>query len=397
LQAPTGWNKISPHWNKTRGKDLIIAPLPDNYIVRHLTSPPNRKAAMEILRTKVFPKVDRNVATRVIQDDMKQGVPVLFSLVDKKGGAISGCQRLSKLLALENSVDQKAKLSNYSKGYHPLSEVDAETIIKGLGGRFPCDHGWIMSVRQPQEFVNFFGRNSLPVNQNCFLPGACNVFCFSVFGALALSVRALSFDHAITEIENDVAELPFETKSWAFMHFCLDESDRKMTTNMKRSRRTELENHLKALETSVQAGQRDGREETLGAPRVSLSSVARKHFRKLGYVWNKSESEPRVTVFDKVTDRGNVIRIAADAGGFNEVIPYVHARFLSAAFISPAVSVVSVQGVHTAEELEALLARHTKDLRYYEEHVAEIYDEEMGRCHPTITKLIQDHGIRQIE
>jgi hypothetical protein len=351
---------------------------------------------MEILRTKVFPKVDRNVATRVIQADMKQGMPVLFSLADKKGGVISGCQRLSKVLDLEISVSQKGKVSNFSGGYHPLSELATETIIKGLGGRFPCDHGWIMSVKQPKEFVDFFAQNQLPVNQNCFLPGACNVFCFSVFGALALSVLALSIDHAITEIENDVAESPFENESWAFMHFCLDESDRKRTINMERSRGSELKNHLEELEASLKAGQQDGRKETLGAPRVSLSSVAKKHFKKLGYVWNKSESERRVTVFDKLTDRGNVIRIAADAGGFNELIPYVDAKFLSAAFISPAVPVVSIQGVHTAEELDALLERHTKDLRYYEEHVAEIYDEEMGRCHPTITKLIQDHGIRQI-
>lgn len=352
---------------------------------------------MEILRTKVFPKVDRNAVIRVIQADIKQGMQALFSIVDKKGGAISGCQRLLKVLEREYCVGQKAKLSNFSKGYQPLSEVDVETVIKGIGTRFPCDHGWIMSVKESQEFIDFFERNSWPANQNCFLPGACNVFCFSVFGALALSVRALSLDHAIAEIENDVAESPFGSKSWAFMHFCLDENDRKKNAKMKLSRGAELKDHLKALETSVQVGRRDGRVEHLGAPRVSLSSVAKMHFKKLGYAWNKSESESGATVFDKVTDLGNVIRVAADAGGNNEVIPYVDARFLGAAFISPTVSVVSAQGVHTAEELEALLERHTKDLRYYEEHVAEIYDKEMGRCHPTITKLIQDHHIRQIE
>ncbi len=355
---------------------------------------------MEILRTKVFGKVDRNAAVGVIQADMKQSMPLLFLIADKKGGSISGCQRLSKVLAAEYCADKKsgkATLSNFSNGYQPLSEADAETIIKGLGSRFPCDHGWIMSVKKPQAFVDFFARNSYPVNQNSFLPGVCNVFCFSVFGALALSVRALSLDHAIAEIENDEIESPFGAKSWAFLHFSLDENDRKKAAKMEQSRATELKKHLKALDKSVKGGRRDGRGEPLDAPRVSLSSIAKKHFKQLGYVWNKSESQPRVTVFDKVTDRGNVIRITADAGGFNEVIPYVDARFLSAAFISPAVWVVSVQGVRNAEELESLLASHDKDVRYYEEHVAAIYDEEMGRCHPTITKLIQDHRIRRIE
>lgn len=367
-------------------------------VVRALTSPPTRKAAMKILRTKVFPKVDRNVATRIIQADMKQGMPVLFSLFDKKAGAISGCQRMSKVLSIGNSVGKKTrKLSNFSESYFPLTEVDVETIVKGLGTRFPCDHGWVMSVTQPQPFIDFFARNSDPVNQNCFLPGACNVFCFSVWGAIALSVQAINFEHAIIEIENDLAEAPFETKSWAFLHFCLDENDRKKNAKMKRSRGTDLKKHLMTLDASVKAGRRECHDESLGGARVSLSSVAKKHFKKLGYVWNKSESERSVTVFDKVTSRGNVIRVVADAGGFNEVIPYVDAKFICPQFVSPAVSIVSFQGVRTVDELDDLLTRHIQDLRYYEEHVAEIYDEEMGHCHPTLTKLIQDHSIRQIE
>jgi hypothetical protein len=355
---------------------------------------------MEILRTKVFPKVDRNVAVRVIQADTQQGLPLLFSIADKKAGSISGCQRLSKLLAAEYCGGQESgrpTLANFSKGYHPLSAGDIEPLIKGLGTRFPCDHGWIMSVQKLKVFVDSFAGKSDPVNQNSFLPGACNVFCFGVFGALALSVRALSVDHAITEIEGDDALAPFGTKSWAYMHFGLDDQDRAKAARMLQCKGAELDKHLKALGKAVKAGQRAGTSRPLDAPRVSLSSIAKRHFKKLGYVWNKSESEARETVFDTVTDRGNVIRITASAGGFNEVIPYVKAGFLSAAFSSPAVVFVSAQGVQTAEELESLLARHDQDVRYYEEHVAAIYDEEMGRCHPTITKLIQDHRIRRIE
>jgi hypothetical protein len=355
---------------------------------------------MEILRTKVFAKVDRNVAVGVIQADVKQGMPLLFSIADKKEGSISGCQRLSKVLSAEYCAGResgRSTLSNFSKGYHPLSEADVEPLIKGLGTRFPCDHGWIMSVQKLNTFVEFLDGKSVSVDQNDFLPGVCNAFCFGVWGALALSVQALNPDHAIVEIERDEAEAPFGAKSWAFIHFSLDKNDRKKSAKMDQSRGAELKKHLKVLGKSAKGGRRDGGSGPLDAPRVSLSSIAKKHFKKLGYVWNKSESEPRVTIFDKVTDRGNVIRITADAGGFDAVIPYVDARFLSAAFISPAVSVVSIQTVHTATELESLLARHEKDVRYYEENVAAIYDKEMGRCHPAITKLIQDYHIRRIE
>jgi hypothetical protein len=51
---------------------------------------------MKILRTKVFPKADRNVAVGVLRADVKQGRSVLFSILDKRNGTISGCARLSK-------------------------------------------------------------------------------------------------------------------------------------------------------------------------------------------------------------------------------------------------------------------------------------------------------------
>ncbi len=254
-------------------------------------------------------------------------------------------------------------------------------------------------VRQATTALHRLLRTELISSRSELLPaGACHVFCFSGWGALALSVQSLSLDDAIMEIENDVVESPFGNESWAFMHFCLDKNDRKSISRMKRSRGAELKNHIEVLRQTVQARQQELEEdERYAAQKVSLSSVAKKHFKKFGYVWNKRESEKRVTVFDKVTDRGNVIRIVADAGGADGAIAYVEAKFICPTFISQAVSIVSVQWVYTIEELEELFARHAEDLLYYEQHIAAIYDEEMGRCHPTLTKLIQDHHIRQIE
>jgi hypothetical protein len=130
--------------------------------------------------------------------------------------------------------------------------------------------------------------------------------------------------------------------------------------------------------------------------RVSLSSIAKRHFKKMGYVWNRFESERRVTVLDKVTARGNVIRITADAGGGNEVIPYVDAKFIGATFVSEPVSVVSAQSVTQADELQSLLEAHEQDLHYYEQQIASIYDYELGQCDLRVTKLIQEHRIRRI-
>ncbi len=104
-----------------------------------------------------------------------------------------------------------------------------------------------------------------------------------------------------------------------------------------------------------------------------------------------------MTVFDKVTDRGNIVRITADAGGHNELIPYIDAKFISSTFVSPESSVVGVNVVSSEAELSSLLERHESDLHYYEENIAAIYDQELGDSHPTITKLLQTQSIRQIQ
>jgi hypothetical protein len=355
---------------------------------------------MDILRTKVFPGVERNVALAVLKADMRKGMPVLFSLADKRSGSISGCKRMLKSLTSEYCGVQDSSgptLSNYTKGYCPLTEVDIETCVKGFGTRFPCNHAWILSVQNLDVFLKAFNGNSEPVNQNSFLPGTCNAFCFGVFGALALAVRTLSLDNAFGEIDNDDPLEPFQAKNWAYMHFGLNERDRSKIAGMMKLIGAELDKHLNVLAKSVKSRRDEGSLKPLDAPRVSLSSVAKKHFKRAGYVWNKSESEPRVTAFDKVTERGNVIRITADAGGHNELIPSVNAKFIGATFISPTTAVVSAVRVVSEADLQSLLDLHERDVRYFEENIASIYDREMGQCHPTITKLIQEQNIRRIE
>jgi hypothetical protein len=253
-----------------------------------------------------------------------------------------------------------------------------------------------MSVQNLGVFLKFFDGKSFPVNQNSFLLGACKVFCFGVFGALALEVRALELDTTITETGADDLGEPFGAGSWAYMHFVLDEKERMKIAEMMQSRGAELTQGLQELRKAVKSRHLDARRASGAVARVSLSSIAKRHFKKMGYVWNRSESEPRVTVLDKVTPCGNVIRITADAGGKNEVIPYVDARFISATFVSEPVPVVSAQGVTDADELQSLLEAHKGDLHFYEQQIASIYDHEAGQCDPRITKLIQERQIRRI-
>jgi hypothetical protein len=354
---------------------------------------------MKILQTNVFPRVNRNAAVTVLQADMRQGMPLLFCLADKKAASISGCQRLSKAMTAQHCRihdSGRAKISNFSKGCPPLNESDVDTIVRGLGTRFPCDYGWIMSVHSPDVLLSFFDGKSDPVNQNSFLPGACNVFCFGAFGALALAVRALELDTAIVKSEGDDVREPFGTENWAYMQFILDEKERLKVAEMMQLRGVELRQCSQVVAKSVKSSGPADRRASGVVARVSLSSIAKRHFKKMGYVWNRFESERRVTVLDKVTARGNVIRITADAGGGNEVIPYVDAKFIGATFVSEPVSVVSAQSVTQADELQSLLEAHEQDLHYYEQQIASIYDYELGQCDLRVTKLIQEHRIRRI-
>ena len=355
---------------------------------------------MEVLQTRVFPRIDRDAVLSVLLADRRQGMPLLFGLADKAAASVSGCGRLSRILTSRHPGVRgsgAATLSNFSDGYLPLSEGDVEAIVKGLGTRFPCDYGWVMSVHSLNAFLEFFGGVPDAVNQNSFLPGACNVFCFGVFGALALSVRALDPDTALARIEGDDPREPYGAPGWGYVHFRLDGEDRAKVAAMMRSRGAELGQRLRALAGAVGSRRMEPREASGDVPRVPLSSIARRRFRKMGYVWNRQESEPRVTVLDKVTGNGNVIRVTADAGGTNEVIPYVSARFIGASFLSGPFPVVSVQGVADAGELRSLLERHEADLHYFEQRIASTYDREMGQCHPAITRRIRDHRVRSIQ
>ena len=354
---------------------------------------------MNIIRTKVFPSIERNAAFAVLQSDMRSGMPVLFSLADKRSGSISGSKRMSKSLTSEYCGVQgrsRPMISNYTNGYCPISEVDIETCVKGFGTRFPCDDAWIMSVQNLDLFIEEFNGDSEPVNQNSFLPGTCNAFCFGVFGALALAVRTLSLENAFAEIDGDDLLEPFQAKSWAYMHFRLDDGDRSKIARMTKTAGGELKKHLGILAKSVKSRRLKNAAKSVESRRVSLSKATKKHFKRMGYEWNKSESEPRITVFDKVTKYGNVIRITADAGGHDELIPGIDVKFIGATFISPTASVISVNSVVCEADLQSILDQHDIDVRYFEENIAAIYDRELGQCHPTITKLIREHNIRKI-
>jgi hypothetical protein len=51
---------------------------------------------MDIFHTKVFSKQDRQRACQALLEELRVGKSLLFHLVDKEGGKISGSQRLAK-------------------------------------------------------------------------------------------------------------------------------------------------------------------------------------------------------------------------------------------------------------------------------------------------------------
>jgi hypothetical protein len=355
---------------------------------------------MDIIRTKVFAKVDRKVALRVLTADFQDGWSLLFCLMDKPKSPISGCQRLLKKLTSSYCGVQKADgdaLTNYLTGYNPLNGADIETCVMGFGTRYPCRHAWIMSVRNLPIFQKEFADRAEQVTQNSFLPGTCNVFSFSVFGALALAVKLIEHDNALDEIAADNPLEPFETKSWSYLHFRINDKDRAKIDKMETAVGAILKKNRNALAKAVKAKRGTASAASGSGARVTFSGPAKKHFKRLGYVFNKAESQQSRTVFDKVTPHGNIIRITAEARGHNVLMPFIDAKFISANFISEEAPIIRGESVATETDLRELLDRHASDVTFFEENLAAIYDQQLGPCHPTITRLLQEQLIRQIE
>ena len=50
--------------------------------------PRRRKPLMEILQTRVFPRIDRDAVLPVLLADRRQGMPLLFGLADKQAARV---------------------------------------------------------------------------------------------------------------------------------------------------------------------------------------------------------------------------------------------------------------------------------------------------------------------
>ncbi|MEX2214581.1 MAG: hypothetical protein WD768_10660 [Phycisphaeraceae bacterium] len=354
---------------------------------------------MDIIRTKVFAKVERAVALEVLLADRRRGLPILFAMVDRVGGKISGCERAGKRLSGQLCEGRHAGqpcLSNFAEGYRAMSEKDIDVCVNGFAKSLPCEFGWIMSVDDHAAFLAEFGSSVRKVDQNTFLPATARAFAFGgVWATMAIDVKTLHLDHSLSEISGDDAQQPFKTKSWSFIHFWLNRHEQTKITSLSKGVERDVEPHVQALVNSVQSRGIETMS-SLYAPRVTLSGPVRKWLKMLGYTRNKAASEPRLTVFDKPTLRGNLIRIDADAGGHGDLIPYIEICVQGAGFQSPRLTIVKPDCITTDESLTALLEQHGDDVRYFEKHIAPAYDNALGDCHPTVTRLMREQQIRQV-
>jgi hypothetical protein len=346
---------------------------------------------MRIIETRVRPKTDRASLEEEFLEAMGGGAGVLFALVDKPNAKVSGASRLAREFKGRFSGAQsyrgKTLFSNYFSSLDSATDADVQTLIRGLGTRFPCEHGWVLLASSLSSFRNHFGKDCPRLDQNSFLPDQCVVFSFGVFGALALTVRVL---------EDFAPEGNLQGKEWRHFHQVLSPDEVEQTRRAVASVSTELDLALDALNRSVtKSGSAIATGHTSGG-RVTLSPVAKTHFKRLGYRWNKALSEPRVTIFDKLTSGGNIIRVSADAGGHADLIPYVDAQFISTTYRSASVPVVNPCPVTSRDQLVSLLSQYEPHLRQFEERVAGHLDAAFPQMDEALQSLLLQEDVRAI-
>lgn len=349
---------------------------------------------MRVFRTKVFSKVDRESAARVLCADLAAGRRAVFRLADRERAKVSGTARLTRMLAPdrwrreENAPRHLVTVSSFGAPTS-LDAVDVSAFVHGVGARLPCDHGWVLTTDDPEALAPPRLRGA--IDQNTFLCAAGNALAYGVFGTVVLSVREIHIERALTEIEADDATAPFGSDSWSYLHFVLDEAERRRGRSIGEA---EAE-AVRAIRIAVAS--RGSRSPTVaGGARVPLKKIAVKHFARFGYELNARESDPGRTAVDKVTARGNVIRITASTSGFGVLVPHVEARVLGSGPTGASTTIVAMRSVVSEDELRALLAAHEPELRMYEERVASARDESLGACPPDVTALIRRHRVRAI-
>ena len=347
---------------------------------------------MEIIETRVHPRPDRRKVEQQFLTALAGGAQALFSLVDHANGKISGAARLAREFKGRFSGVQsyrgKTLFSNYFSSFSQATALDVQTLIQGLGTRFPCQHGWVLAASSVSRLLESFQKDSRPIDQNSYLSDECLVYSFGVFGALILKTRAV-------EASEGTDSGPLAKDEWRYFHIVLSPDETKLTRKGLASISAELDQAYGALSLSIKA-RGDVPQHNSTQARVTLSPVAKRHFEQLGFRWNKALSEPRVTVFDRLTSAGNVIRVSADAGGHSDLLPYVDAQFISMTYRSPAVPVVHPQVVTSADQLLTLFEQHQPDLAFFEEHVAGRLESVFHRMDENLQRILTEENVRAI-
>ncbi len=346
-----------------------------------------------IFETKVISNPPRDLVKNIMVENLQRGAEVFFVMQDDKNKKISSIDRFLKYrqelecLGMDDK-DQKY-INNFSKEISGFSANDIEHLVNGLGKRYPCFSGWVSTTNEPLKLLKSFPAGYGSLDQNSFLYTEAVSLSYQMWnGLVALETRKLDTERSVLHDTNQ------KNKDWRYYHILVDDNSRHNEINLIMQRLYEQLDKDIALFYETEKVFDDT--EQSGSTRVNLATIVKKHFKKMGYQYNQDISQQKITVMDKVTQNGNIIRITADAGGFGILIPYIEIQIIGHEYQSPKMSIVkSGFQIHTKEQMRNLLDKHLPILNLYEDKIVPVFDSQLNNFEEPEYQIATKYGFRK--
>lgn len=348
-----------------------------------------------IFETTVYPNPDKNeVKERMIDTFQNGGVPI-FAMQDNNQKKISATERLAKYKSELQvcGIDNKGQkfTNNFTDGLFRLNPEDIEHLIDGLGKRYPCYCGWIAITQEPEKFKSSFPEGYGSLNQNSFLLSETFALNYQPWnGVVAISTKIFNEN---VKLDVEVDRNSQNKKSWKYYHLLIENLGRnKQLNNIFQP----VYERLKKESIQLYRDFDEIHNHENNGQRVNLSSIVKKVYKKKGFKYNKEISQQKNTILDKITPNGNILRITADSGGFNVLLPGIVIQIIGSEFISKEFSLLpSNTSIETVDQGISLLTHNLAVLDIFEETIISSMDKEMGTLNEIEMMIIKTHGIRK--
>jgi len=319
-------------------------------------------------------------------------------MLESKSKKVSPIPRYKKFNPAVAAIGKDEKEQQYTNNFQEhnryIDQIEIDHLIKGIGKRYPCENAWVCTSYEPSKISYLYNQGYGQLAQNTFLPCPANAFSFSIHGLIAMSVNTYNHENSTDLVRLYDSE---NKKHWSFCHVVAPLQQRTLFQEKEElllkeiiGPANELESMIKAIRGSFTCKHDEGN-------RINLTPIAKKHYKAHGYIWNKQLSQQRITVLDKVTPNGNIIRITADSGGYGDLIPYVDIKmigymqeFKEHAIVPPNIS------IRSKEDLISLLEKSNEALEWYANEVVPKVDAQWGECPEFYKKVLLEEGIRKI-